>query len=126
LGSKSKLTTYDPLVLRSYADKLYQEARWVTLTTALRYLAGMFLFSFVPVWVLHTSHTAFQNDEAYSIGIGASVVLMIAATMVGVERGMSRAFQLKLEAQQTLCQVAIEQNTHSEPTWRAPGEPLVR
>jgi hypothetical protein len=63
----------------------------------------MFVFSLLPVWFLHATNTALQNDQAYSVGIGASVVLMIAATMVGVERGMERAFQLKLEAQQVLC-----------------------
>jgi hypothetical protein len=116
MGRKSSLTTYDALVLKSYADKLYQQARMITLTTALRYLAGMFVFSFVPVWFLHATNTALQNDQAYSGGIGLSVFLMIAATMIGIERGMARAFQLKLEAQQVLCQVAIEQNTRATDT----------
>lgn len=109
-----KMITYDPLVLKSYADKLYQQARMIAVTTALRYLAVAFVLSFVPVWFLRASNTALQNDQAYSVGIGISVVLMIAATMVGVERGMDRAFQLKLEAQQILCQVSIEQNTRQE------------
>jgi len=109
-----KLTAYDPLLLKSYADRLYQQARMIAVTTAVRYLAGMFLCSLVPVWFLHATNTALQNDQAYSIGIGASLVLMIVATMVGVERGMNRAFQLKLEAQQILCLVSIEQNTRQE------------
>jgi hypothetical protein len=110
MGRKSSLS-YDALVLKSYADRLYQEAKMITLTTTLRYLGVMFLVSFVPVWVLHATGAALQNDQAHSVAVGVSVFLMFIATMIGVERGMSRAFQLKLEAQQVLCQVAIEQNT---------------
>jgi hypothetical protein len=113
MGRKSSLTTYDALVLKSYADKLYQQARMITLNTTLRYLAGVFVLSLVPVWFLHATGAALQNEQAYAMGIGVSVVLMIAATMIGVERGMSRAFQLKLEAQQLLCQMQIEKNTHA-------------
>ena len=111
MGRKSSLASYDALVLKSYADKLYQEAKMITLTTTLRYLGVMFLISFVPIWVLHGTSAALRNDQEYSVAVGVSVFLMFIATMIGVERGMSRAFQLKLEAQQVLCQVAIEQNT---------------
>lgn len=102
---------YDPQILQEYADALYRQASWVVVFSALQYGLVFLVFSLIvlglglpavklPLAGLHTNTI-----------IGAATVL---GAGLGVLAGRRKAFDLKLEAQQTLCQRAIELNTRRQ------------
>ena len=99
---------YDPSVLREYAEKLYGQARWIALTTACTWA----LVSAALGWVVGTiagnlERVGVTGDAASTLaGLGA-VLGFVVGTAVGIRRG----FNLRLDAQRTLCQVQIEENT---------------
>lgn len=107
---------YDAEVIAQYADKLYLEARWIMVTTGIKYgivslmgsaALGLVLFRTLPPYVIG------QNDSAPIILFGI-VALALIGTGLGVHEGEKKAFSLKLEAQQALCQRQIEMNTRGQ------------
>lgn len=94
------MVNYSSEVIEQFAAGLYKEADSTVLTyTAVGFLLGGtagFLVSF-PFLVLLAVVPA---------GIGAVI-----GAVIGRSMGQAAAFKLRLQAQQALCQVAIEKNT---------------
>ncbi|MDP6587998.1 MAG: hypothetical protein QF666_00975, partial [Alphaproteobacteria bacterium] len=93
------VATYDPTVIRSFADELYRIASRIVLMTILKYaLVGAVIGAFLgsTIW----------NSEL----LGAAIVGVIAG-IIGKFVGDEKAFEYKLQAQTALCQVQIEENT---------------
>lgn len=99
-------TQYDSSILQQFADDLYSRARWIIFTTAAMYGTVVFLLSLIGA--LATSHSNLQMQEWGAIG-----TLTVVAVAIGERRGREKAFQLKLQAQQILCQQQIEENTRA-------------
>jgi hypothetical protein len=104
-------TEYDPKVLQTFADVLYDKAKSLVVVTALRYAA----ITFVVVWLLVA-----VGASVVKLGIepsGATVAAVIAAIfglLLGVDAGKIKGFELRLQAQQVLCQMQIELNTRNQ------------
>ncbi|HEV7675862.1 MAG TPA: hypothetical protein VGQ12_15125 [Candidatus Angelobacter sp.] len=97
-------TQYDQEVLQTFADVLYARAKWTALSSAFIYalaggLSALLIIAAIPKLV---------PEEVLWV-----VVLFVAviAFFVGYEAGSKKAFNLKLQAQQVLCQRQIELNT---------------
>ena len=104
-------TQYDPRVLQEYADDLYTQAKWIIFGTALRYFLVALVLSITCAAILLYVQPRLENSGAAVWIIGIFSVIGIAA---GVDAGKKKAFELKLKAQQILCQVQIEQNTSQQ------------
>ena len=87
------MKNYDSAVIREYASKLYARAAW-----------NLFLF---PVFVAGLGGIAGGVWRGQDWGLGG----LIAGVLVGYYIASQRAFQLRLLAQNALCQVQIEENT---------------
>ena len=100
-------TQYDSSVLQKFADDLYGQARVAIITTALKFGLIAFIVAAVGSSILpHSQPLNFSFDSPTGL-IG------VVAAAVGVSVGRDRAFQLKLQAQQILCQRQIELNTRT-------------
>jgi hypothetical protein len=103
-------TEYVPKILQEHADALYEQARHIIIREALKYGLIVFLLSGVMLaGGAIMNHSEFPN-QAQEIVI---VFLTLIGVVAGVDAGRRRAFDLKLEAQQLLCQRQIEQNTRA-------------
>jgi hypothetical protein len=94
--------SYDPEVIQEFARRLYQRARTITLMYA---LVGLLVGFAVALAVLAlTQHGKLENNGV--MGIAA-----IVGALFGYFAGTEKAFKLRLEAQQALCQIEIEKNS---------------
>ena len=97
-------THYDPNVMLQFADELYQKAKGIVMETTLYYGVITFFVSFF----------LFAGLPRLGLVVGPGPLLMLAITSLGVGAGMSagrkKAFAMKLQAQQILCQLQIESN----------------
>jgi hypothetical protein len=91
---------YDSEVIDEFAFKLYQRARWVAFSYA---LVGFF----VGAGLAGAANEMHMSD----IVIGVVFIVSIA---IGAATGRQKAFALKLQAQQALCQAQIERNTRAD------------
>ena len=103
-----KTTQYDSSILQQFADDLYSRARWIIFSLAAAYGAVVFVLSLVG-FVAAAKHSLSLEMQDWG-GIGTFTLV---AAAIGVSRGREKAFQLKLQAQQILCQRQIEENTHT-------------
>ncbi len=105
-------TEYDASVLQVFADDLYKQARYIVVTTAIRYGLMTFLVSIVLSAVL-LAYIPHQDTpvEPSTMVVPVFIVSFIGLA-VGISEGNSKAFRLRLEAQEVLCQRQIELNTH--------------
>ncbi|MFZ2875057.1 MAG: hypothetical protein WAZ94_11320 [Phycisphaerales bacterium] len=94
------MTQYDSQILQKFADKLYARANGIIVAwTLIGLIAGGVGGAFI--------------ESAVRTGNGV-VIIAVAAVLcaiLGFAMGSSRAFLLKLQAQQALCQRQIELNT---------------
>jgi len=104
------VTNYDDQVLQQYADDLYQQAKWIVVMSALRYGLVVFLVSLGISMVVASSQKNVSPDAANS-GVVLVLFLTLIGIAVGVDAGRRKAFMLKLQAQQILCQRQTELNT---------------
>jgi tetrahydromethanopterin S-methyltransferase subunit E len=104
------VTNYDENVLQQYADDLYKQAKWIVVMSALRYGLVVFLASFGTIMVVASSQKDVSTDAANS-GMMLVLFLTLIGIAVGVDAGRRKAFMLKLQAQQLLCQRQTEINT---------------
>ena len=104
------VTNYDENVLQQYADDLYKQAKWIVVMSALRYGLVVFLASFGTIMVVASSQKNVSTDAANS-GMMLVLFLTLIGIAVGVDAGRRKAFMLKLQAQQILCQRQTEINT---------------
>lgn len=94
---------YDPRIIAQHAATLYAQASRVIFTHGfLGLIAGAVVGGMLGARVEAT-------------GVVVLVVALLGA-LLGVSIGRSRAFVYRLQAQQALCQVAIEQNTRRAPS----------
>jgi hypothetical protein len=107
------VTTYDKDILQQYADFLYRRAKWIIFWTAVGYGLAMFLFSMVSIFVVSALSPPMASAMAGSTSMGLVLTLTVVGILCGIEAGRQKAFNLKLQAQQILCQRQIEINTHS-------------
>lgn len=105
-------TQYDAGILQQFADDLYARARWIVFTTALVYTFVGFVGSAILSAFMQSS---MHVPDMTAIGIVVTFTLVFCA--VGISSGRAKAFQLKLQAEQTLCQRQIEIN--SRPATKA-------
>ncbi len=98
-------TKYDPDLLQEYADRLYRRARWLTGWYGfLGFVGGWILDFIIAAWQARTSPPgSFQGWDQW--------VLPLLGVLVGYVYGSGKAYELKLDAQRTLCQLQIEVNT---------------
>ncbi len=115
------MTQYDPTILQTFANRLYARANSIIAAYA---LFGIVLGS-IGGWYVST----------LTSGSGPLVIALLAILFgaMGYTIGSGRAFMLKFQAQQALCQRQIEANTRAvsraeavltEPRVAAP--PMVR
>lgn len=93
----SDVLDYEPQVIVTYARQLYAEARSIVL----RYL----LMGFALGWVVGYAVSLPTNSGELMWFI------MLGGGGIGGVVGRSKAFALKLRAQEVLCQLMIERNT---------------
>jgi hypothetical protein len=98
-------TQYDAGVLQQFADDLYARARRIVFTTALVYTFVGFVGSAILISFLKLSARTADSNAA-----GWILFFTLVSCAIGVSSGRAKAFQLKLQAQQTLCQRQIEIN----------------
>jgi hypothetical protein len=104
------VTNYDENVLQQYADDLYRQAKGIIVWTAARYGAAVFLVSFMVSMAVASSQKNVNTDAANS-GVVLVLFLTLIGIAAGVDAGRRKAFHLKLQAQQILCQRQTELNT---------------
>ena len=97
------MTQYDAAILEEYATSLYNKALTVVVTTVvLWFFVGVIVGGGLLVWIKPTDGLVGLFLICFSAVVGG---------FVGHNIGSSRAFKYRLDAQNTLCQVAIERNT---------------
>lgn len=87
-------TAYDPKIIQEAADRLYDQARSVIVSSV---LVGALIGAGGGYAVIHE----FVAAALGAVGLG----------LVGFLIGRGQAFSLRLQAQTALCQVRIEENT---------------
>lgn len=102
-------TQYDPDVLQRYADELYRQAKWIVIGTTLRYFFGALLLSIACAAAL-----SFAPGGPGSAAMVITVIFWVIGIATGIDAGRRKAFELRLKAQQILCQVQIEQNSRQQ------------
>ncbi len=94
---------YDPEILQAYADRLYRQANWaIGWYGLLGFLAG-FLFEAILFLMSKGPRIDLSNPGFW--------VLPLVGLIPDYLYGSHKAWQLKLDAQRTLCQLQIERNT---------------
>jgi sulfite exporter TauE/SafE len=107
------MAQYDPQILQTFANKLYSRANGI--------IAAWTLIGVIAGGVGGVAlESAIRTGNAAVIAAGAAVLCGV----LGFAIGSSRAFLLKLQAQQALCQRQIELNTR--PKGDAPTPPPLR
>ena len=101
---------YDANVLLTYVEELYRRAKWIIVTTALKYgiltfMIGVFAINVFP----HVGNR--QNDNLFLLVCGAAFV----DALIGMEKGRAKAWEYKFEAQKLLLEMQIEANTRKTP-----------
>ena len=99
------MIAYDPSVIRSFAQQLYDRAATIVLVNA---GIGLVIGGLVG---------------KLALGNGGMVVLGLAGAAAGYFLGSQKAFLLKLQAQISLCQVQIEENTRRADAHQSPAVP---
>lgn len=95
---------YDPQIIQSFADGLYQRADEIVLmSTIIGALIGA-AFGFAVLSV---------SSSVSGVGMVALLLGIAGGGYFGRRRGIAKTFQLKLEAQLALCQVELELNTRT-------------
>lgn len=95
------MTSFDPAIIEKFATKLYAQANQVigvcSVIGAVLGGAGGFILAIM------------DQSQNVAFGVAGAGVLMFGA--IGFSIGQAKAFMFKLQAQQALCQLKIEQNT---------------
>lgn len=100
------MVQYDPAVIKEFAERLYRRANGLAIGYAIR---GFILTAAVGLLAFSLSGGRLSGAEVIFIGGIAGVL----GAGVGWSIGRERGFKLRLEAQQALCQLAIEANTRA-------------
>src|SRR6266853_2296078 len=101
-------TNYDPNGLLQFADELCQKAQSIVRETAAYYGVITFFASFFFFGGLPRLGLIVWPGPLFILGITTTGILS------GVSAGRKKAFAMKLQAQQILCQLQIEANTRQK------------
>jgi hypothetical protein len=108
------MAEYEPRIIQKFADRLYRRAKIATVVST---IAGV-LFGCMNGLGLTLSAVGFSLEEggrdATTILVPALIGALGGAAILGLVfflLGRNQAFRLKVEAQKTLCQLKIEENT---------------
>jgi hypothetical protein len=102
------LVQYDPGTLQQFADDLYTQAKGIVIV----YAAWYTLLTFAVAWFLIGSPGTTGRGHIDALGsLPWAVVIALVGLRAGLDAGRRKAFVLKLQAQQILCQQEIELNT---------------
>lgn len=94
------MVEYDPKIIQNYANELYNQAKSVV-------TCYFFIGMFASIIVFSKISDMLKNEfDFLIIAIGVFV-----GAIIGLFAGKNRSFEMKLEAQQALCQVKIQENT---------------
>lgn len=108
------MTQYDESILQQYADALYDQARWIVIQTALQYAGIAFIIAVIVIGVVSALGPQIGVRGDQSSGETVLTVIVTAIGLgIGISHGRRKAFRLKLQAQQILCQRQIELNTRA-------------
>lgn len=100
---------YEPTVIREFADKLYARAATIVLAHSVAGgLSGVAVGAWAGAWTAYLDRRA---GGALLIIASFAVVGGVLVALLGYLVGSARAFALRLQAQQALCQLQIEENT---------------
>lgn len=97
------MVQYNRDLLKKYASRLYQQA---DILAVLYTIAGGVVGS-LRATVFNAQNPRKPADEANLV----FWCFLVGFALIGLLLGLSRGFQLKVRAQEILCQVAIEENT---------------
>ncbi|HME33593.1 MAG TPA: hypothetical protein VKF84_00045 [Candidatus Sulfotelmatobacter sp.] len=116
-------TKYDADVLQSYADDLYNQAQRIIFQTTISYglitfLVSALLSGVVFAYIAHEYQTNEGDPLIFSV-----LIFTVLGIAVGMSEGRRKAFRLKLEAQELLCQRQIELNTRTLPQGNQTSKP---
>jgi len=104
---------YDSDILQAYANDLYKQARYIVITTAIRYTLITFLISiFLCGGLFAYLAQEYRGTDYGPWAIVCVLILTLVGTAAGISEGRRKAFELKLRAQEVLCQRQIELNTN--------------
>jgi hypothetical protein len=107
------MTQYNADILQRFADDLYLKAGWITLKYCLVGAAiGALLVIVVPFELLASQIHIQANSPSTAIPVG---VISLIGGLIGGTIGQRKWFQLRLQAQLTLCQMQTEFNTRQKP-----------
>lgn len=101
------MATFDPAIIEKFATKLYAQANQIigvcTIIGAVIGGAGGYFLAKSPLM-----------DQSQNVAYGVAGVGALMFGAIGFSIGQAKAFMLKLQAQQALCQLKIEQNTRAK------------
>lgn len=104
-------TAYDPQVMEQAADKLYDRARTLVAGCAFLGIVVGFMLA-VPGFAAYVWMESYVSLRRADVGLAHFWILATLFSgggfFVGYSIGQSKAFNLRLEAQRTLCQLRIE------------------
>lgn len=104
------MAEYHPDVIQQFADRLYRHAATiVVLYTTVSFVGGSILGGGIAFGFTRRGDLADGSLVLMALAIGTIFGLM------GFFRGRERGFLLRLQAQQALCQMKIEENTRRSP-----------
>jgi hypothetical protein len=128
------LAQYDANILQKFADNLYAKARGIVVQTGLLgVLIGGLLGTPVAIYTgTHNAQAIVDRHKGHweerqfipdapdaapspfdNIGLIAVGLFAVIGCLIGVSIGQRKAFQYKLQAQLTLCQMQTELNTRT-------------
>ena len=105
-------TKYDPDLLQKYADRLYRRANWIVAWYSLLGLLAGVLLGEIYFYLMGVPH------HVQRLTSSGDVISGLIGLLPGFVYGTGKAFQLRLEAQRTLCQLQIERNTRPQTSAR--------
>lgn len=105
---------YDPSIIEEYAERLLRAASSLV---ALWTVIGAVLAS-AATWI---AANAVEAAPGYAAGPWVAMVIGgVFGGAIGLQQGRQKAFTLRLQAQQALCQLRIEQNTRGQAAGTRP------
>ena len=96
------MVEYDPNIIKSYAQELYDTANKLIKKTAKEYSFVGGIIGILPI---------IGGGEYLYLAIITLIIFAYLGYKIGKEVGEKKAFKYKLDAQVALCQLKIEENT---------------
>jgi hypothetical protein len=111
LSMPKQQTAFDPNLMQQYADTLYEPAQLIMYEYMLQWGAIAYVAVLVFSVVAHVGGGHSVPSPTVEFGNPTAITVAVVAAIVAARVGRRKGFELRLEAQRTLCQLAIEANT---------------